>query len=193
MLLTSKDTISQNKMYDLDQKAETLREKARMRYDASSRPLTVLKVGMTVDVQHHVTKRWDTTAKVVKIGPHRDYTLRLESGRIIRRNRRYLRHHTPSIPYRATRPAPPTCDTRTLQNTVSQSSQNDTSYTREYVSDTALPARDEPSAAAQTPMKATLIPMPALARKSTRKRRVPKRLQLHPSLGRYPEEGDEME
>ncbi|KAK4313075.1 hypothetical protein Pmani_015544 [Petrolisthes manimaculis] len=60
-------------------------------YDAHARPLPPLDLGTTVRVQHPVTKRWDTVGTVMGIGRSRDYHVRTPSGRVLWRNRRFLR------------------------------------------------------------------------------------------------------
>ena len=67
-------------------------------YNQSARSLRELDVGSQVDIQHPRTKLWCESGVVVEIGRHRDYTIKLPSGRILRRNRRFLRDRVlPSI------------------------------------------------------------------------------------------------
>ncbi|KAK4289628.1 hypothetical protein Pmani_037421 [Petrolisthes manimaculis] len=66
-------------------------EAAKDSYDAHARPLPPLDLGTTVRVQHPVTKRWDTVGTVMGIGRSRDYHVRTPSGRVLWRNRRFLR------------------------------------------------------------------------------------------------------
>jgi hypothetical protein len=42
-------------------------------------------------IQHHVTKRWNKTGEIIKAGKNRDYHLKLRSGRVDWRNRRFVR------------------------------------------------------------------------------------------------------
>ena len=43
-----------------------------------------------------LTKKWDMIAEVVEIGARgRSYTIRSETGRLYRRNRRYLKRYNP--------------------------------------------------------------------------------------------------
>jgi hypothetical protein len=42
-------------------------------------------------IQHHVTKRWIKTGKIIKASKNRDYHVMLPSGRVYWRNRRFLR------------------------------------------------------------------------------------------------------
>ena len=62
-------------------------------------PLTPLKVGTDVRLQDPVSKRWDKVGIVVGVGHKRDYHIKLPSGRVLWRNRRFLRvAYTPSAP-----------------------------------------------------------------------------------------------
>jgi len=71
-------------------------------YNTSAQPLSNLSPGTHVDVQHPRNKRWQQHGVIVSIGRHRDYFIRLPSGRVLRRNRRFLR------PRILPAPAPPT-------------------------------------------------------------------------------------
>jgi len=96
---------------DMDETAVTNREKARARYDAKSKPLRDFKVGDTVWVQDHATKRWTIKGTVVETMPNHDYLVRQESGRSFTRNRALLRKRTawvvsPEAPPAAPPPPP---------------------------------------------------------------------------------------
>ncbi len=79
-----------------DQRAEVLREKARARFDASAKPLSPLSTGDIVLVQDPRNHRWNLVAEVVEVHPRsRSYLVRTESGRLFRRNRRFLRRFVP--------------------------------------------------------------------------------------------------
>ena len=60
-------------------------------YDKGSQGLKPLNVEDKVVVQHEETKRWDRKGSVVEKGDHRKYLVKLENGRKIWRNRRFLR------------------------------------------------------------------------------------------------------
>ena len=62
------------------------------------RELRKLAIGTHVDLQLPTTKRWSARGIIVGIGAHRDYHVKLASGRILWRNRRYLRPHRPLTP-----------------------------------------------------------------------------------------------
>ena len=62
------------------------------RYNFGTRKLPPLRVGVTVVVQNHATKRWDRYGKIIQVLPHRKYQLRMEdTGNIMVRNRRFLK------------------------------------------------------------------------------------------------------
>ena len=60
-------------------------------YDKGAHGLKPLNVEDKGVVQHEETKRWDRKGKVVEKGDHRKYLIKLESGRKIWRNRRFIR------------------------------------------------------------------------------------------------------
>ena len=63
----------------------------------SARRLSSLSLGTHVDVQDPRTKLWDRRGVIVAIGRHRDYYVRMRSGRVYWRNRRFLRPFIPLI------------------------------------------------------------------------------------------------
>ena len=70
-----------------------------------------LQLGVHVDIQNPRSKLWTRRGFIVGIGRHRDYTVKLPSGRILWRNRRYLRPQIPAISIpRHDQPAPPPSD-----------------------------------------------------------------------------------
>ena len=50
-----------------------------------------------VDIQDPTSKLWTRRGVIVGIGRHRDYNVKLPSGRILCHNRRYLRPRIPAI------------------------------------------------------------------------------------------------
>ena len=61
------------------------------RYNTQSRSLQPLHIGAEVRVQHPTTKKWDRVGVIIGIGQNRDYHVKLPSGRVYWRNRRFLR------------------------------------------------------------------------------------------------------
>ena len=59
------------------------------RYIAQSRSLQPLRIGTEVRVQHATTKKWDRVGVIIGIGRHRDYHVKLPSGRVYWRKRRF--------------------------------------------------------------------------------------------------------
>lgn len=81
-----------------DAEAIHLSRQAKGRHDASARLLPVLRIGPYMDVQDHVTRRWDLLGVIVGVGTRRDYLVKMGSGRTLWRNRKFLRRHRPIMP-----------------------------------------------------------------------------------------------
>ena len=85
-------------MEDYDKKASELQAHLKADYDVRAHELPRLAIGATVRLQDPVSKLWDKTAIILSRGRHRDYRVRLPSGRCYWRNRRYLRPaHKPDL------------------------------------------------------------------------------------------------
>ncbi|KAK3858507.1 hypothetical protein Pcinc_035302 [Petrolisthes cinctipes] len=82
---------------DCDITAEHIIVKAKERYDTMARQLPRLHLGSYVDVQDHASGRWDRVGVIVGIGSRRDYLIKMGSGRIMWRNRKFLRPHHPML------------------------------------------------------------------------------------------------
>ena len=86
----------QQRADECDAKAARDRLQKELHYNKSARPLTSLKIGSNVRLQDPVSKRWDKVGVIVGVGYKRDYHVKLPSGRVMWRNRRFLRAaHTP--------------------------------------------------------------------------------------------------
>ena len=57
----------------------------------ASRPPPSLKIGSHVSIQNHNRGLWDRSGVIVAIGRFRTYLIRFDSGRLLWRNRLYLR------------------------------------------------------------------------------------------------------
>ena len=68
-----------------------LQETTQKYYNSTARDLPPLKVGTHVRIQDRTTKLWDRIGYIVSVGRSRDYRIRLPSGRILWRNRRFIR------------------------------------------------------------------------------------------------------
>ncbi|XP_045127700.1 uncharacterized protein K02A2.6-like [Portunus trituberculatus] len=68
---------------------------ATSRYDAHARPLPPLQRGDVVRIQDPTTQRWDKVGTIMGVGRSRDYLLKMPSGLVWWRNRRFLRPAPP--------------------------------------------------------------------------------------------------
>ena len=90
-----------------DSRAESLSAATEHSFNESSRSQKKLQIGTSVDVQDARTKRWSKRGVIVAIGKHRDYFVKLPSGRVYWRNRRFLRPFVPPIAVAVAAPAAP--------------------------------------------------------------------------------------
>ena len=70
-------------------------EQVEHNYNQHARELPEIGVGSNVAIQNTVTKLWDIYGIVTAIAPHRRYLVKTASGRVLVRNRRYLRRCVP--------------------------------------------------------------------------------------------------
>ncbi|KAF0304755.1 uncharacterized protein FJT64_023502 [Amphibalanus amphitrite] len=66
-------------------------------YNKSTRRLPALKIGSRVDLQDPTTGRWNRIGVIVGVGQRRTYLVKTASGRVLWRNRRYLRPYRPLL------------------------------------------------------------------------------------------------
>ena len=85
----------QKAVKEVDCHTEERKCKMEQCYNASAHDLPSFNMGTKVVVQDHSTKKWDKSGIIVQIGDNRDYWIKLPSGRVWRRNRRFLRKHYP--------------------------------------------------------------------------------------------------
>ncbi|XP_063886394.1 uncharacterized protein LOC135114421 [Scylla paramamosain] len=81
----------QSKAEDCDRRAATHTENVAVQYDNQARELPKLQVGQQVRLQDPKTHRWDKVGVVMSVGKARTYEVRVPSGRVYWRNRRFLR------------------------------------------------------------------------------------------------------
>lgn len=81
-------------------------ENAEIYYNKSAHPLSPIKVQDRVAVQDSRTGRWDKYGVVVETGEHRDFWIKLASGRVLRRNRKFIRKRTPMSAFEVGHPTP---------------------------------------------------------------------------------------
>ena len=74
-----------------DAKAAEQQQRTTARYDASARQHSALTMGQRLLIQDPRSGLWDRVGVITAVGRRRDYLVRLPSGRIYWRNRRYLR------------------------------------------------------------------------------------------------------
>ena len=80
-----------------DARAARLLKRSVDRYDHSARTHRPLRIGQPVLLQDPTSLLWDRTGTVTGVGARRDYLIRLPSGRILWRNRRFLRPLRPPL------------------------------------------------------------------------------------------------
>ena len=83
---------------DADRQATLHREQVEHYYNQHARALPEINVGSHVAIQNDTTKRWDIYGIVTDIDPYRRYFVKTASGRVLTRNRRFLRRRTPISP-----------------------------------------------------------------------------------------------
>ena len=148
-------------------------EHVRDHYNSTAKPLPVVRIGTTVDVQDSRTGQWDRTGIVVGVGDHRDYLVKLPSGRVLWRNRRFLRAHRPLLP----------CSFRPCS--VPSPSARDSSPAERDESRLVRFHLDGVDASSVAPCAPTVACEPAPLRRSERVRRAPSRLVVNPRLSSY--------
>ncbi|XP_045135678.1 uncharacterized protein K02A2.6-like [Portunus trituberculatus] len=97
-----------------DRRAAARLRDATSRYDAHARPLPPLQRGDVVRIQDPTTQRWDKVGTIMGVGRSRDYLLKMPSGRVWWRNRRFLR------------PAPPLNASSTMEDATAPLAAPDT-------------------------------------------------------------------
>lgn len=76
---------------EFDRKISNLNKRTEKHYNKSSRPLESLKINCQVRLQNPASKRWDKIGIVVGIGRRRDYFVKLPCGKLVWRNRKFIR------------------------------------------------------------------------------------------------------
>ena len=108
-------------------------------FDAHAHPLHPLQVGAVVQVQNqngNYPNKWDKSGTIVEVLPFDAYLVKLDgSGRVTKRNRKYLRTITP---YSSILMTPPTRPLLSIAR-VPQNSGGPTSYQGFLKSQTTLP------------------------------------------------------
>ena len=81
----------QKSMEECDRKAALERETVRVRYDSHARSLAPLEIGTDVSIQDPKSKEGNRVGVIVSVGKNCDYRIKLPSGSVLWRNRRFLR------------------------------------------------------------------------------------------------------
>ena len=80
---------------DADKKAEVAQENAEQVYNQHAHELPDITIGSQVAIQNHKSKLWDVYGTVTATASHRRYLVKTQSGRVLVRNRRFLRKRVP--------------------------------------------------------------------------------------------------
>ncbi len=86
--------------------AAQTQEKAQASYNQHAHSLSDLHVGNHVAMQNTNSKMWDIYGTITAIGPYRRYFVKTQAGRVLVRNRRFLRKRSP-ISITTPHPSPP--------------------------------------------------------------------------------------
>ena len=86
----------QRSAQEADQQAAHTLQQSESYYNEHTQSLPDMQIGSTVALQNPCTKLWDIYGTIVDIGPHRRYHVKTHSGRVLVRNRRFLRHRLPT-------------------------------------------------------------------------------------------------
>ena len=81
----------QNKFDKWDASLSNLQVAAETEYNKRAKHLNPLKIGQHVRIQDHITKKWLRSGLIIGVGRNRDYHIKLPSGRVCWRNRRFIR------------------------------------------------------------------------------------------------------
>ena len=79
------------KMSNLKDVKTALKHKQADIYNKNAKDIVEIKNGEKVRIQNPISKLWDKVGVVVEVAKHRQYTVKLPSGKLFKRNRRYLR------------------------------------------------------------------------------------------------------
>lgn len=97
----------QQALDEVEARAALKREKVEKHYNASAKELPRLKVTDRVAVQDAQTRKWDRYGVIVEAMRHNDFLVKLTSGRVLRRNRRFLVRRLPVFVEKRQREQPP--------------------------------------------------------------------------------------
>ena len=89
----------QTRAEESERQALATKDATEKSYNQHTRPLPDITIGSHVDIQNQDTKHWDKYGIVVDISRYRRYFVKTGNGRILVRNRRFIRRRVPmSLP-----------------------------------------------------------------------------------------------
>ena len=103
----------QQPVQEATQQAEDTSKSSAAYYNLHAHNLPNIHVGSHVAVQNPQSQLWDIYGIVTEIGPHRRYYIKTTGGRVLVRNRRFLRRRVPAsvskgfTPHTSTDPVTP--------------------------------------------------------------------------------------
>ena len=82
-----------------DQDLETMKlwENEKIQFDHHAKDLPKLATGDNVRIQDAISKKWDRIGIIITVGKFRDYSIKLPSGRLMWRNKKFLEKIDPNI------------------------------------------------------------------------------------------------
>ena len=86
----------QRPVQEATQQAEDTSKSSAAYYNLHAHNLPDIHVGSHVAVQNPQSRLWDIYGIVTEIGPHRRYYIKTTGGRVLVRNRRFLRRRVPA-------------------------------------------------------------------------------------------------
>ena len=155
-----------------DARAEVVHAAAKNAYDRHSKPILSPALGSPVAVQHPDSRRWEQLGTVVGLGRRRDVLVKLPSGRVLWRNRRFVRPYPPA----------PAC-----RSPLSESEADTSPQPNQPAVTTPSPPSSPPPSAVPRSVRFPAEPVTAVfeATRPRRQRHSPDRLQVDPSRVSY--------
>ena len=101
---------------ECEERAELTESNAKEYYDQRAHDQESIQVGSHVAIQDPKSKKWDIYGVVIQIGQNRKYYVRTSRGRVLTRNRRFIRKRVftpprhggvPDAPQAPQEPSPP--------------------------------------------------------------------------------------
>ena len=86
----------QAKMKEIDTRRAKSLEQSKSRYNKIAKPLPDIATGSHVAIQNKETNSFDIYGVVVSVDRFRKYTIKTASGRLLVRNRRFIRKRVPA-------------------------------------------------------------------------------------------------